>query len=76
MLEIRDAILAGDTAALAGTKVPESYRGVVVRKDEQAMFDGHGLARQGPAAQPARRRGADPRARARARRSSRSWRRR
>ena len=40
MLEIRDAILSGDTAALAGTKVPEHYRGVVVRKDEQTMFEG------------------------------------
>ena len=40
MHEIRDAILAGDYAALAGTKTPESYRGVVVRKDEVGMFEG------------------------------------
>src|SRR5215212_569303 len=40
MKEILDAILTGDTAAVAGMAVPESYRGVVVRKDEQAMFEG------------------------------------
>src|SRR5689334_9195907 len=40
MKEILDAILTGDTAAVAGIKVPESYRGVVVRKDEQGMFEG------------------------------------
>ena len=40
MNEIRDAVLAGDAAALAGTKVPEHYRGVVVRKDEAGMFEG------------------------------------
>jgi crotonyl-CoA reductase len=38
--EIVDAVLAGDAAALAGTKVPESYRGVVVRKSEVGMFEG------------------------------------
>src|SRR3954454_16683505 len=40
MKEILDAILTGDTAAVAGIPVPESYRGVVVRKDEQDMFEG------------------------------------
>ncbi len=40
MKEILDAILTGDTAAVAGMSVPESYRGVVVRKDEQTMFEG------------------------------------
>src|SRR3954469_19544511 len=40
MKEILDAILTGDTAAVAGMPVPESYRGVVVRKDEQGMFEG------------------------------------
>ncbi|MCU1588889.1 MAG: putative Zn-dependent oxidoreductase, NADPH:quinone reductase, partial [Frankiales bacterium] len=40
MKEILDAIQTGDTAAVAGIPVPESYRGVVVRKDEQAMFEG------------------------------------
>jgi crotonyl-CoA reductase len=38
--EIRDAVLAGDRAAVAGLPVPESYRGVVVRKDEAGMFAG------------------------------------
>jgi crotonyl-CoA reductase len=38
--EIRDAVLADDAAALAGLPVPESYRGVVVRKDEAGMFAG------------------------------------
>jgi crotonyl-CoA reductase len=39
---ILDAILAGDTPAAeyASLPVPESYNGVVVRKDETAMFDG------------------------------------
>ena len=40
MKDILDAVLSGDTAALAGTKLPESYRGVVVRKDEVDMFEG------------------------------------
>ena len=40
MKDILDAVLSGDPAALAGTKVPESYRGVVVRKDEVDMFEG------------------------------------
>jgi crotonyl-CoA reductase len=39
---ILDAIMAGDTPAeeYATLAVPESYRGVVVRKDEQEMFAG------------------------------------
>ncbi|TFV69082.1 crotonyl-CoA carboxylase/reductase, partial [Blastococcus sp. CT_GayMR19] len=40
MNEIRDAILADSLDALGGLAVPESYRGVVVRKDEQDMFEG------------------------------------
>ncbi|HVF20961.1 MAG TPA: crotonyl-CoA carboxylase/reductase [Mycobacteriales bacterium] len=42
MKEILEAIQAGDTPAeaYAGLPVPESYRGVVVRKDEQEMFAG------------------------------------
>ena len=40
MNEIRDAILADQLDALAGLAVPESYRAVVVRKDEQDMFQG------------------------------------
>ena len=38
--EIKQAILTGDTAAVASLPVPESYRGVTVREDEVAMFDG------------------------------------
>src|SRR5689334_15587103 len=40
MKEILDAVLTGDTAAVAGIAIPESYRGVVVRKDEVGMFEG------------------------------------
>ena len=40
MNEIRDAILADQLDALGGLAVPESYRAVVVRKDEQNMFEG------------------------------------
>jgi crotonyl-CoA reductase len=38
--DIRDAILADQLDALAGLPVPESYRAVLVRKDEQDMFAG------------------------------------
>jgi len=38
--DIRSAILADDLAAVGGLKVPQSYRGVVVREDEQKMFEG------------------------------------
>ncbi|MDQ6875756.1 MAG: crotonyl-CoA carboxylase/reductase [Actinomycetota bacterium] len=38
MREILAAILAGDLPALGHLPVPESYRGVVVRKDEIDMF--------------------------------------
>jgi crotonyl-CoA reductase len=40
--DIRDAVLAGDTPAetFASLPVPESYRGVTVRKDEADMFAG------------------------------------
>jgi crotonyl-CoA reductase len=40
--EILEAILASDTERpdVAGLAIPESYRGVVVRKDEQTMFEG------------------------------------
>jgi len=37
--DIRAAILADDLPAVAGLAVPESYRGVVVRKDEVGMFE-------------------------------------
>ena len=40
MDEIRNAILAGDFAAVAGLPVPDSYQGMVVRKDEVDMFAG------------------------------------
>jgi crotonyl-CoA reductase len=42
MKEIRDAILAGDTAAetIAALPIPGSYRAVTVRKDEVDMFEG------------------------------------
>src|SRR3954463_1919996 len=40
MDEIRDAILADQLAAIGGLKTPESYRAVLVRKDEQDMFEG------------------------------------
>jgi crotonyl-CoA reductase len=38
--QILKAILADELASLADVPVPESYRGVVVRKDEQEMFAG------------------------------------
>ncbi len=42
MREILEAILAGDTPAQAFAEmpIPESYRGVVVHKDDVDMFDG------------------------------------
>ena len=42
MKEILDAILASDTERpdVAGIAIPESYKGIVVRKDEQDMFAG------------------------------------
>ncbi|GLZ48004.1 crotonyl-CoA reductase [Actinomycetospora sp. NBRC 106375] len=40
MQDIRDAILADDTAALNGIQVPESYRGITVHADEADMFEG------------------------------------
>src|SRR6195952_4227428 len=40
MDEIRDAILADSLDAIAGLPTPESYRAVLVRKDEQDMFEG------------------------------------
>ena len=40
MQEILEVITAGETGALADTADPESYRGVVVRKDQVGMFEG------------------------------------
>jgi crotonyl-CoA reductase len=38
--QIRDAVLAGDSGRLGELPVPESYRAMVVRKDETEMFSG------------------------------------
>src|SRR5436190_12855386 len=38
--EIQQAILSGDSAAVGGLAVPESYRGVTVHADEVGMFEG------------------------------------
>jgi crotonyl-CoA reductase len=46
--EIRDAILADDTAALAGVSVPESYRGITVHADEAEMFAGMSAKEKDP----------------------------
>ena len=40
MDDIRNAILTGDYAAVADLPVPDSYQGMVVRKDEVDMFEG------------------------------------
>ncbi|GAA0633039.1 crotonyl-CoA carboxylase/reductase [Sporichthya brevicatena] len=42
MKDILEAILASDTERpdVAGLPIPESYKGIVVRKDEQNMFEG------------------------------------
>jgi crotonyl-CoA reductase len=66
--EIRDAILADQPDALAGLPVPESYRAVLVRKDEQQMFAGLPTRRRTPASRCTWRR-CPPPSWARARRS-------
>jgi crotonyl-CoA reductase len=48
MDQIRDAILAGAGAVIAGLPLPESYRGVTVHKDEADMFDGLTTANKDP----------------------------
>ncbi|HWL35868.1 MAG TPA: crotonyl-CoA carboxylase/reductase [Frankiaceae bacterium] len=50
MKDILNAILAGDTPGeeFAALPVPESYRGVVVRKDEQGMFEGQTTREKDP----------------------------
>ena len=68
--EILDAILADEHGAIGGLAVPDHYRGITVHADEVDMFAGHPVPGQGPAQEPAPRRGADPGARPRARRSS------
>ena len=42
MQEIRDAILAGDRSeeTFSSIRIPQTYRGVTVHKDEVAMFEG------------------------------------
>jgi crotonyl-CoA reductase len=48
--QILDAILSGDTTAedYAALEIPDSYRGVTVRKDETDMFDGVASADKDP----------------------------
>ncbi len=48
MKDILEAILAEDSAALAGVPVPASYRGVVVRKSDAEMFAGRTTADKDP----------------------------
>ncbi len=50
MKQIRDAILSGDAAEedIAALEVPDSYRGVVVRKDETDMFEGRATRDKDP----------------------------
>jgi len=40
MEKIRDAIVSGASAEIAGIPLPETYRGVTVHKDEAGMFEG------------------------------------
>ncbi|WP_243837739.1 crotonyl-CoA carboxylase/reductase [Cumulibacter soli] len=40
MNQILDAILSGDTSGIGSIEVPKSYEAIVVREDEQNMFDG------------------------------------
>jgi crotonyl-CoA reductase len=40
MDQIREAIVSGAGADIAGVPIPESYRGVTVHKDEADMFAG------------------------------------
>jgi crotonyl-CoA reductase len=40
MHEIREAILADELSAIGAIAVPSTYRGILVRKDEQDMFAG------------------------------------
>ncbi len=48
MDQIRDAILAGAGADIAGLPLPDSYRGVTVHKDEADMFAGQATADKDP----------------------------
>ena len=46
MKQILEAVLAGESPE--GLAVPESYRGVVIRKDEQGMFEGQATRDKDP----------------------------
>jgi crotonyl-CoA reductase len=46
--EIRSAILADDLAGVAAVPMPATYEGMVVRADEQTMFDGLTTAEKDP----------------------------
>ena len=50
MQQILDAILAGDTPAadFAAMPVPQTYRGITVHEDEQAMFEGVAIGERDP----------------------------
>ncbi|TQS44169.1 crotonyl-CoA carboxylase/reductase [Cryptosporangium phraense] len=48
MKQILEAILSDELDAVAGLEVPESYRGVVVRKDEVDMFAGRTTREKDP----------------------------
>ncbi len=46
--EIQQAVVTGDPGALAGLRVPESYRGVTVHAEETEMFEGIASADKDP----------------------------
>ncbi len=46
--EIQQAVMTGDPGALAGLRVPVSYRGVTVHADETEMFEGIASADKDP----------------------------
>ena len=48
MKQILEAILSGELDAISGLEVPESYRGVVVRKEEVDMFAGRATRDKDP----------------------------
>ena len=74
MNEIRDAILSDQLDAVGGLAVPESYRAVLVRKDEQDMFEGLEAKEKDPRKSLHVEEVRDARSSARVRRSSPSWR--
>ena len=48
MDQIREAIIAGAGADIAGLPLPDSYRGVTVHKDEADMFEGQATREKDP----------------------------